>query len=196
MGEKNKKANSGKTINFAEKKKAYINNKQTQNNTQKNTYNDNIVIQYDINKMREQINQQTKNKKAFESKLKKKFWVKLIYFILVGSIVILIAAKLTNNFTFSSTSDVPGKFVEESTVLDSDSKLKYEQLIDEKLNELVANNGQLSVSTEEIHKNSKIIYASGYFSYPEESSKIAFDSIIESDKLISLVVNGHELIKK
>ena len=112
MSEKIKKTNSGKAINFAEKKKAY-NNKKSQADTQKNVYNDNRVIQYDINKMREQINQQTRNKNRSKlNKLNSPIWVKVIYAIAIIMFVILIAGKITNNFGMSSSNSLPDKFVE------------------------------------------------------------------------------------
>ena len=55
-----KDKNKNKTINFAEKKKAYA-SKQAQNKTPKTMPEGKMV--YDINRMREQINQQTRNLK-------------------------------------------------------------------------------------------------------------------------------------
>lgn len=74
MAKENKK---NKTINFAEKKKAYA-SKKTQNKSPQTMPEGKMV--YDINRMREQINQQTRNLK--NKKLIKKSrpaWVVLVY---------------------------------------------------------------------------------------------------------------------
>lgn len=195
MSEKTNKTNSGKAINFAEKKKAY-NNKKSQADTQKNVYNDNRVIQYDINKMREQINQQTKRKKtARTSRFNSPIWVKIIYTAAIIMFILLIAGKVTNNFGVSSSDSIPDKFVVQSSAIASEDKSKYEKLISNYLNTYVPSGGDLKVVTTSMHKNNEIIYADGYFSYPDEKSKIRFDAVLTKDNLNSLIVNGYELTK-
>ncbi|MEG0250327.1 MAG: hypothetical protein RR561_05645 [Peptostreptococcus sp.] len=198
MSEKIKKTNSGKAINFAEKKKAY-NNKKSQADTQKNVYNDNRVIQYDINKMREQINQQTKSKnKAKLNRLNSPIWVKAIYAAAIIMFVLLIAGKITNNFGMSSSDGLPDKFVAQSSTISSEDNSKYEKLISSYLNTYVPVDGDVRVVTTSMHKNDKMVYANGYFSYPNEKSKIKFDAVLTDENLSSLIVNGYELttIKK
>ncbi len=195
MSEKIKKTNSGKAINFAEKKKAY-NNKKSQADTQKNVYNDNRVIQYDINKMREQINQQTRNKNRSKlNKLNSPIWVKVIYAIAIIMFVILIAGKITNNFGMSSSNSLPDKFVAQSSTISSEDSTKYEKLLSNYLNTYVNSNGDLKVVTTSMHKNNKVVYANGYFLYPNEKSKIKFDAVLKDEDLNSLIVNGYELTK-
>lgn len=195
MGEKNKKTNHSKTISFAEKKKA-INSKKMQSNPPKGAYNDNRVIQYDINKMREQINQQTKNKSVKVSRFNSPIWVKAVYIIGVLLLAVLIVGKITNNFGLNHTSKLPEKFVTQSTKVDEEDFEKYDSTIKSYLDNYVKSDGKVYVKTTSMHRNNEYIYASGYFIYPNESNKVYFDAIMTSDKVDSLMVNGYELTKK
>lgn len=196
MSDKNKKSNSGKTINFAEKKKA-LNNKKSQSGSNKNSYNDNRVIQYDINKMREQINQQTRNRNGSkESRFKSldyPLWVKVIYIAGVIILTLLIIGKFTNNFGTAKSSKIPEKFAVESSKVDQEDFLRYDRTIKTYLSTYVKSDGDISIVTTSMHKNDNIVYANGYFKYPGENGKIPFDAIITSDKVSSVVVNGYEL---
>ncbi len=196
MSDNNKKKTGGKTINFAERKKA-INNKQSEQNPQKGIINDNRVIQYDINKMREQINQQTKNKKSKFQNFSglHPLWVKAIYLIILILFIILVASKLTNNFGIVNKNSIPDKFIYQTSKLTDNETTKYEALIDTSIKKYVNSNGELDVVTTSIHKNDKYIYANGYFIYPDDSDRIYFDAKIESEKISSIVVNGYELLK-
>ncbi|WP_304206142.1 hypothetical protein [Peptostreptococcus russellii] len=194
MSEKIKKNNSGKTINFAEKKKS-INSKKMQSNPPKGAYNDNRVIQYDINKMREQINQQTKKKGSKVSHFNSPTWVKAVYTIATVILIILIVARVTNNFGFAKDRLLPDKFVTQSRTVDEDDFAKYDKTIKSYLNSYVKADGDLNIKTTSMHKNNNYIYANGYFTYPNEKNKIYFDAVMTPDKMNSLIVNGYELTK-
>ncbi len=194
MSDSNNKKNNPKTINFAERKKA-LTNKQAQQSTPKNPFNDNRVIQYDINKMREQINQQTRNKKKLAVQ-GTSYLIKFFYGVVVTIFVVLMAGKLTNNFGNSTSNEMPSKFVTQSTSVSNESTIEYERLIDENIKQLVKSDGDLEIVTSSIHKNASVIFASGYFTYPGESNKIYFDAKLSSNRVVSLVVNGFDLIKK
>lgn len=193
MGDNSKK-NSGKTINFAERKKT-INNRQSQASSHKNVVNDNRVIQYDINKMREQINQQTKKKMRFFSSDKSPLWVKLIYAGIILVFAVLVLAKFTNNFGIVKKSNIPSRFEYQSKNLDTEDTVKYESIIETRLKNLISSDGDIEVVTSSLHKNDKYVFADGYFTYPNDSDKIFFDATIVSDKLTSLIINGYNLIK-
>lgn len=189
---KDKKNN--KTINFAEKKKAYA-SKQAQNKPPRPMPEGNTV--YDINRMREQINQQTRNLK--NKKLIKKprpAWVIFIYLVIVTIFVVLAGSKIYKTLVNYKTYDtMPSKFTSIDNKLDVKETIKYENLIKKKIVSSVRTDGKLEVITSSIHKNGPTIYASGYFTYPNERDKIYFDSVIKSEKIESLQVNGFELMK-
>ena len=194
---KTKKTNTGKTINFAEKKKA-LSSKKAQSGTNKSAYNDNRVIQYDINKMREQINQQTKNKNKtgrFAS-LNYPIWVKAVYIAGIVILAILIVGKFTNNFGTAKPDKIPEKFAVESSAVAQEDFLRYDRTIKTYLSTYVKSDGDISIVTTSMHKNDNIVYANGYFKYPGEKGRIPFDAVIKSDKVDSVVVNGYELTHK
>lgn len=190
----NSKKNTGKTINFAERKKS-INNKQAQNLSSKNIANDNRVIQYDINKMREQINQQTKNKKKIFNHVKAPLWVKISYAVIMLAFIVLLTAKFTNNFGMIKKSNLPEKFEYQSNSIDTENTIKYESMLETRLKAIISSNGEIEVVTSSLHKNKNYVFATGYFTYPDDSDKIYFDATIVSDKLKSIIVNGYNLIK-
>lgn len=181
---------TNKTINFAERKKA-ITNKQAQ---PKAPLQDNRVIQYDINKMREQINQYTHNKKKKEI-ANVRLWVKLVYILLILAIAILLAFKIFNMTSPFKPKGLPSKFVEQNTKLDTEDTIKYENLAEDKINSVLNVSGNVDVITTSIHKNNQIVISNGYFSYPDESAKIYFDAKFKKDEVVSLIINGYELIK-
>lgn len=195
MSDNKKKTNSGKTINFAERKKE-LSQKQEKQSTSKDSYNDNRVIQYDINKMRDQINQHAKHKNKRISKLNfnSPLWVKIFYSIILISIVILTAGKITNNFGTMTSEGFPKKFETQSTSISQKEREKYIRVIEHGLNEKIESDKSLNVHVKDIHKNKNYIIASGYFVYPKEKDKIYFDSTIINDELSSIVVNGYELV--
>lgn len=195
MSDKNKKTGSGKTISFAEKKKA-INSKKMQSNPPKGAYNDNRVIQYDINKMREQINQQTKKKAAKVSRFNSPIWVRVVYIIAAVMLAVLIAGRITNNFGFTDGRRLPEKFVTQSSSVDEEDFARYDKTIRSYLNTYVKSDGKIKIKTTSMHKNDKYVYANGYFTYPDEDNKIYFDAVLSSDKMDSLIVNGYELTHK
>lgn len=165
MNNRQKKNTPGKTINFAERKKE-LNNRQNQSSTQRNASNDNRVIQYDINKMREQINQQIKNKNSSSYKKKSPLWVKLIYTSILLIFIILVAGKFTgfkNTFMLNS---LPDKFVSETTKIDSQNSKKYEELIENKIDSIIEADGNINSKTTSLRKNGDSVFASGYFNYP------------------------------
>ncbi len=196
MSDNIKKTNQGKTINFAEKKKS-INSKKLQSNPQKSAYNDNRVIEYDINKMREQINQQTKNKnkKSKVKNISSPLWVKAIYILASMLLLLLITAKLTHNFGFVKTNSIPSHFVNQSTLVSDQDFKKYNKTIKSYLNNYVKSKGELNIKTKSMHRNSNYIYANGYFTYPNEHKKISFDVVMTPEKVDSLMVNGYNLIE-
>lgn len=194
MSNKAKKTNNGKTINFAEKKKS-ISIKKMQSNPHKSVYNDNRVIQYDINKMREQINQQTKKRTSKIKHFNSPIWVKVIYTVAIVTLIVLIIGKITHNFGFAKNKLLPDKFVTQSTKINENDFTKYNKTIESYLNTYVKSDGELNVKTTSMHKNNKYVYASGYFTYPNEKDKIYFDAVITPDKVNSLIVNGYELTK-
>lgn len=194
MSNKIKKSNNSKTINFAEKKKS-INSKKMQSNPHKSAYNDNRVIQYDINKMREQINQQTKKRTSKVKYSSRPIWVRIIYLVALVTLLALIIGKVTHNFGFARYKSIPDKFVTQSTEVNEDIFKKYNKTIESYLNTYVKSSGELTVKTTSMHKNNKYIYAHGYFTYPKEKDKIYFDAVVTPDNVNSLIVNGYELIK-
>lgn len=192
MSEKNKKGTNGKTINFEERKKSLI-NKSSEIGSQKNSPKDNRVIHYDIDKMREQINQQMKLKNK-QNKEKTKLWIKLIYSLVIALFLILVVSKVYNYFLVDNS--IPKKFVTENTTLDSEESIKYENQIDEKINELVKSESKINVITTSIHKNNNKIFAFGYFNYKNDKNKIYFDARLDNGNVTSVIVNGHELLEK
>lgn len=189
-----KDKNKNKTINFAEKKKAYA-SKQAQNKTPKTMPEGKMV--YDINRMREQINQQTRNLK--NKKLIKKSrpaWVIFFYLLIITVLVILAGSKIYKTAVNYKTYDtMPKKFTSIDNRLSTQETIKYEKLIKKKIVSSVRSDGNLEVITSSIHRNGDTIYANGYFRYANEKDKIYFDSIIRSEKIESLQVNGFELTK-
>ena len=123
-----KENNKNKTINFAEKKKAYA-SKQAQNKTPKTMPEGKMV--YDINRMREQINQQTRNLK--NKKLIKKSrpaWVVLVYLLIITAIVVLTGSKIYNAaLNYRTYGTMPKKFTSIDNSLSTQDTIKYEQLI-------------------------------------------------------------------
>lgn len=194
MNNRNKKNDQGKTINFAERKKEY-NNRQNQASAQKNASNDNRVIQYDINKMREQINQQIRNRNSSTYKKRSPLWVKLVYSAILLIFVVLIAGRFTGFKNTFISNGLPDKFISESTKINSQDSKKYADLIENKINSKIKADGDIDSKTTSLRKNGNSVFASGYFNYPNESKNIYFDAKITSDNLVSLVVNGYELIK-
>ncbi|WAW15678.1 hypothetical protein [Peptostreptococcus equinus] len=184
--------NKNKTINFAERKKA-INSKQAKAKT---PVQDNRIIQYDINRMREQINQQTKSKiKKKEQSHNFRLWVKIVYGLLILAIGILLSFKIFNFNSLIKPKGLPDKFVEMPTKLSTEDTIKYEELAEDKINEVINVSGNIDVITTSIHKNNNIIFSNGYFTYPDESQKIFFDAKFKDEKITSLIVNGYELLK-
>ena len=193
MAKENNK-NKNKTINFAEKKKAYA-SKKTQNKSPQTMPEGKMV--YDINRMREQINQQTRNLK--NKKLIKKSrpaWVVLVYLLIITAIVVLTGSKIYNAaLNYRTYGTMPKKFTSIDNSLSTQDTIKYEQLIKKKILSSVKSDTRLEVITSSIHRNGQTIYANGYFTYTNEKDKIYFDSIIRSEKIESLQVNGFELTK-
>ena len=185
---------NNKTINFAEKKRA-IYNKKHQSSEQKNIKNDNKAIKYDLNKMREQINQKTKNSKY---DYKYSYLVKYIYLSAILVFSILLIAKIVTSFTDNSTKvSIPNKFVSETYVLSESESSYYKDFVTKYLNTYVKSNGGLDVNTTDIHKNDKYVFVTGYFTYPEEKNKIYFDATMKNkDDMLSLIINGVDITKK
>ena len=187
-----KENNKNKTINFAEKKKAYA-SKKAQNKSPQTMPEGKMV--YDINRMREQINQQTRNLK--NKKLIKKSrpaWVVLVYLLIITAIVVLTGSKIYNAaLNYRTYGTMPKKFTSIDNSLSTQDTIKYEQLIKKKILSSVKSDTRLEVITSSIHRNGQTVYANGYFTY--EKDKIYFDSIIRSEKIESLQVNGFELTK-
>nr|WP_314495504.1 hypothetical protein [uncultured Peptostreptococcus sp.] len=189
-----KENNKNKTINFAEKKKAYA-SKKAQNKSPQTMPEGKMV--YDINRMREQINQQTRNLK--NKKLIKKSrpaWVVLVYLLIITAIVVLTGSKIYNAaLNYRTYGTMPEKFTSIDNSLSTQDTIKYEQLIKKKILSSVKSDTGLEVITSSIHRNGQTVYANGYFTYANEKDKIYFDSIIRSEKIESLQVNGFELTK-
>ena len=189
-----KENNKNKTINFAEKKKAYA-SKKAQNKPPPTMPEGKMV--YDINRMREQINQQTRNLK--NKKLIKKSrpaWVVLVYLLIITAIVVLTGSKIYNAaLNYRTYGTMPKKFTSIDNSLSTQDTIKYEQLIKKKILSSVKSDTRLEVITSSIHRNGQTVYANGYFTYANEKDKIYFDSIIRSEKIESLQVNGFELTK-
>ena len=189
-----KENNKNKTINFAEKKKAYA-SKKSQNKSPQTMPEGKMV--YDINRMREQINQQTRNLK--NKKLIKKSrpaWVVLVYLLIITAIVVLTGSKIYNAaLNYRTYGTMPKKFTSIDNSLSTQDTIKYEQLIKKKILSSVKSDTRLEVITSSIHRNGQTVYANGYFTYANEKDKIYFDSIIKSEKIESLQVNGFELTK-
>lgn len=185
---------NNKTINFAERKKA-MSNKQSSPSTPKNVQADNTVIKYDINKMREQINQQTKNRQknkiAWNSILVKSF-----YGIIALLFVVLILSKLTNNFGLPTSETIPDKFKYETTNLSNVETAKYENIVDTNLKKYVGTKYDIEISDTNMYKNNKYMFVNGHFNYTDDSDKIGFNMVIESEKVKSIVVNGYELVNE
>jgi len=152
---------------------------------------------YDINRMREQINQQTRNLK--NKKLIKKSrpaWVVLVYLLIITAIVVLTGSKIYNAaLNYRTYGTMPKKFTSIDNSLSTQDTIKYEQLIKKKILSSVKSDTRLEVITSSIHRNGQTVYANGYFTYANEKDKIYFDSIIRSEKIESLQVNGFELTK-
>lgn len=179
-----------KTISFAEKKRAIYNKK---NNVPKNTEETNRIVKYDLNKMREQINQRTRNKENTYSRPK---WVKALYIIIIFLFSILLAMKVFTSLT-NNTAKIPSKFVPEVSTISSSDRTQYENFVEKSLNTYIKSKGELNVKTTDIHKNNKYVYVHGYFTYPNEKDQIEFDAtIIGKDDMSSLVVNGIDLVNK
>ena len=189
-----KENNKNKTINFAEKKKAYA-SKKAQNKSPQTMPEGKMV--YDINRMREQINQQTRNLK--NKKLIKKSrpaWVVLVYLLIITAIVVLTGSKIYNAaLNYRTYGTMPKKFTSIDNSLSTQDTIKYEQLIKKKILSSVKSDTRLEVITSSIHRNGQTVYANGYFTYANEKDKIYFDSIIRSEKIESLQGNVFELTK-
>ena len=147
--------------------------------------------------MREQINQQTRNLKNKKLIAKSRpLWVSSIYILLITGLLILAGSRIYKTFlNYRAYNTMPNKFISIDNTLDTETTIKYEQLIKSKIISSVRHGSGLEVITSSIHKNGSTIYASGYFRYQNENDKIYFDSIIRSNKIQSLEVNGFELTK-
>ena len=166
-----KENNKNKTINFAEKKKAYA-SKKAQNKSPQTMPEGKMV--YDINRMREQINQQTRNLK--NKKLIKKSrpaWVVLVYLLIITAIVVLTGSKIYNAaLNYRTYGTMPKKFTSIDNSLSTQDTIKYEQLIKKKILSSVKSDTRLEVITSSIHRNGQTVYANGYFTYANEKDKM------------------------
>lgn len=188
----NKKKNS-KTINFAEKKREIANKKQIPTEPPL-IHHDNRVIQYDINKMREKINQKSKNKKPRKSTNLSRSKVQLALYSVIFLLFMILAIYRVLAITHIIELDKPPeKFVSQSTKLSTDETVKYQDIVESLLAKEVKANGNIDMVTTSVHKNGDTVFCSGYFTYPDEKNKIYFDSVVKKDKVASLLVNGFEL---
>jgi|SRR3712207_4818595 len=193
----NNKNKNIKTINFAEKKKEIAQKKQA-NIEPPLIHQDNRVIQYDINKMREKINQKSKNKtkkprkKLNVSKSKIQFG---LYSIILALFVILAIYRIMVVTHIVNVDSIPEKFVSEPIKLTTDETVKYQDIVESLLAKKIPNGDSLDIITTSVHKNGDTVFCSGYFTYPNEKEKIYFDSVLNDNKVTSLLVNGYELGK-
>lgn len=188
------KSKSNKTINFAERKKMM--------NSANSTYGKKVAgekttkqnVYYDLNKMREQVNQKVHNKRRSNIFMNSPIWVKVLY----GAIAILVAFVIgvkvlssTGAFHFSFSNK---QFVSQSTDLTNEEKLGYDKIIKGKVREVVGLSSTAPVVTTEIHKNSDVIVGFGYFQYDHSDAKIYFDVQVTGDSVTSLIINGRQQI--
>lgn len=194
----NNKSSKNKTINFAEKKKA-INNKKNQTPsgqskaTTQTKKTESRSVKYDINKMREQINQRTKT----NQQMKKASWPKYVYLFALILFTVLLCSRVYDYIVKKDVREsLPSKFVSQSTIVSSSESEEYTKIITKYLNTYVKSNGKLDVDATSIHRNYDHVYIHGYFKYPKDNSKISYDAlVIGKDKVKSLVINGYEIIK-
>ena len=193
----NNKNKNIKTINFAEKKKEIAKKKQA-NIEPPLIHQDNRVIQYDINKMREKINQKSKNKSkkprkklnVSKSKIQLGFYsVILVLFVILAIYRIMVVTHIID------IDKIPEKFTSESIKLTTDETVKYQDIVESLLAKKITNSDTLDIVTTSVHKNGDTVFCSGYFTYPNENGKIHFDSVLKNEKVVSLLVNGYELSK-
>lgn len=187
-----KRKKSSKTINFAERKKmmnnsqgSYAKNSSREKNARQNVY-------YDLNKMREQVNQKIHNKRKSNVFLNSPLWVKFIYAGIILLFVFVLGTKVlstTGVFHFSFKNN---QFISQASELTNEEKLKYDKTIKKKVREVASLGNKAPVVTTEIHKNSDVVLAFGYFQYDNSDAKIYFDIQVVGDTVTSLLINGRQ----
>lgn len=200
----NKKNN--KTIDFETKKREFLNNDNkvyrelhNSDSNAKDILYDQKIIEYDMEKYSKKINKKMndKNSKIKDFFINKNKLVLLTYLIVFTLLSILIFNKINNNIAPAATINIPTTFTSENISVSSKEQLIYTSVINETIQDLLGSNKSIKVQTEHLHKNANNIIGTGYFNYQNNSDKIYFDTILNSDNntVTSLLINGTQLIK-